>query len=122
MQSRGLEHVIRERKYMGGSWGEGKFSQARRHQLQPDCENLTYLDESIVQSDGSEELDTVLLGSGGKGDGSLISSRLVGSEKSGDIESTSFSGRCGRGGGGRHHTVGQHAIVTIVLTSTDVAG
>ena len=101
---------------MGGSWGEGKFSQARRNQLQPDCER-TYLDESIVQSDGSKELDTVLLGSGGKGNGSLISGRLVGSEKSGDIESTSFSGRCGRGSGGRHHTVDQHVIVTNVLTS-----
>jgi hypothetical protein len=100
---------------MGGSWGEGKFSQARRRQLRS-C-GITYLDESIVQSDGSKELDTVLLGSGGEGDGSLISSRLVGNEKSGDIESTSLSGRCGRSSGGGHHTVGQHMVVASVLTN-----
>ena len=71
----------------------------------------TYLDESIVQTDGGKEGNTLLLGSGGEGDRGLVTGSLVGDEKGGDVKGTSLSRGGGRGSGGGHHVLDGSASI-----------
>jgi hypothetical protein len=67
---------------------------------------ITYLDEGVVESDVTKELNTFLLGGGSEGDRCLVSGSLVGDEKGGDVKGTSLAGRGSRSSGGGHHTEG----------------
>jgi hypothetical protein len=65
----------------------------------------THLDKSIVKTDVGKELDALLLGGSGESDSGLITSSLVGNEKSGSVESTGLGGRGSRGSSRSHHEV-----------------
>lgn len=77
---------------------EQNFDPTNRRHCDP-----THLDDGIDQVDRLEELDALLLGGGGEGNGGLVTGGLVGDEEGGNVKGTSLGGRSGGGSGGSHH-------------------